>query len=115
MAGLSTHILDTSRGKPADNIKIELFSTDTSTSLGTFTTNSDGRTDQPLIAPGNLQTGTYELHFHAGDYLRANGASADEILFLDIVIIRFGISNADQHYHVPLLLSPFGYSTYRGS
>ena len=115
MAGLSTHILDTSRGKPADNIRIELFSTAPTTSLGTFTTNSDGRTDQPLIAPGNLKTGTYELHFHAGDYLRANGASADEILFLDIVIIRFGINNADQHYHVPLLLSPFGYSTYRGS
>ena len=115
MAGLSTHILDTSRGKPADNIKIELFSNDSDTSLGIFTTNSDGRTDQPLIAPGTLKKGTYELHFHAGDYLRANGTSADEILFLDVVIIRFGISNPDQHYHVPLLLSPFGYSTYRGS
>lgn len=115
MAGLSTHILDTSRGTPAANVKIELFSGDSGQIVKSYKTNADGRTDQPMIESGQLQKGVYELHFHAGDYLRANGASADETLFLDIIIIRFGINHPNQHYHVPLLLSPFGYSTYRGS
>ncbi len=115
MAGLSTHILDTSRGAPAANVKIELFTGDLKKAVADFTTNRDGRTDTPLIEPGTLKPGIHELHFHAGDYFRANGASSEEPLFLDIVIIRFGINNPHQHYHVPLLLSPFGYSTYRGS
>ncbi len=130
MAGLSTHILDTSTGKPAGNVKIELFEGDRSVPALTCTTNSDGRTDKPLIEAGQLKAGTYELHFHAGDYFRTNNPgrtnnsnrtiSSDTnddttVPFLDIVVIRFGIGHTDQHYHVPLLLSPFGYSTYRGS
>ena len=121
MAGLSTHILDTSIGKPAANVKIELFESYSKEPSLTCTTNPDGRTDEPLIKPGQLKEGVYELHFHAGDYFRANdiGRSNNnapgDVLFLDIVVIRFGIGQTDQHYHVPLLLSPFGYSTYRGS
>ncbi len=116
MAGLSTHILDTSIGKPAASVKIELFAADQTTPLLTCTTNSDGRTDKPLIAPGDLKEGTYELRFHAGDYFKANSSTdTGTVPFLDVVVIRFGIGHTDQHYHVPLLLSPFGYSTYRGS
>ena len=117
MAGLSTHVLDTSAGKPAANIKIELFAQDLSQPVVSCTTNSDGRTDTPLIAPGALQQGTYELRFHAGDYFRSSHNPPDSatVPFLDVVVIRFGIGHTDQHYHVPLLLSPYGYSTYRGS
>lgn len=113
MTGLSTHILDTSSGTPAASVRIELFRD--GTQLTQCTTNSDGRTEEPLIAGGELVAGTYELHFHAGDYFRKKNGVDDLIPFLDIVVIRFGISSIDQHYHVPLLLSPFGYSTYRGS
>lgn len=112
MAGLSTHILDTSAGQPAAGVLIELYAG--ATQLTSCQTNSDGRTDEPLIASGQLQAQTYELHFHAGDYFRKRGV-ADDPPFLDVVIIRFGIGNPEQHYHVPLLLSPYGYSTYRGS
>lgn len=116
MAGLSTHILDTSTGKPAADVKIELFADKQPTPITSRVTNSDGRTDTPLISPGELQQGTYELHFHAGDYFRTRpDQDTAEVLFLDVIVIRFGISHTDQHYHVPLLLSPFGYSTYRGS
>jgi len=113
MSGLSTHILDTSRGTPAAGVQVDLFRD--GTLLKQCQTNSDGRTDEPLIASGSLATGTYELHFHAGDYFRLTNGVDDSILFLDVVVIRFGINTVDQHYHVPLLLSPFGYSTYRGS
>ncbi len=115
MAGLSTHILDTSIGKPAADVKIELFEADNKSAIVTCRTNADGRTDEPLIAPGNLRKGTFELHFHAGDYFTATNKDAPAVPFLDVVVIRFGIGHTDQHYHVPLLLSPFGYSTYRGS
>ena len=117
MAGLSTHVLDTSIGKPAANILIELFAKDQSEAIKSCTTNADGRTDAPLIAAGELAEGTYELHFHAGDYFRAKQTTAQNatVLFLDVVVIRFGIGHTDQHYHVPLLLSTYGYSTYRGS
>lgn len=115
MAGLSTHILDTSAGAPAAGILIELFQAADSTRLVSCHSNSDGRTDQPLIASGALEPGIYELHFHAGDYFRQRGVTTDPIAFLDVIIIRFGINNPAQHYHVPLLLSPYGYSTYRGS
>jgi 5-hydroxyisourate hydrolase len=77
-------------------------------------TNADGRTDTPILPKAKFQTGTYELVFHAGDYLRASGQAGDGVLFLDEVPIRFGMAE-DSHYHVPLLLSPFGFSTYRGS
>lgn len=113
MAGLSTHILDTSRGTPASAVKIELFID--GKLVTSRSTNADGRTDEPLIKSGDLQPGVHELRFHAGDYFRANNIAVDDVLFLDVVVIRFGINNPQQHYHVPLLLSPFGYSTYRGS
>ena len=115
MAGLSTHILDTSAGCPAAGVLIELFSTGDTTPLASCNTNADGRTDQPLIPAGQLQQQSYELHFHAGDYFRKREGATSTVPFLDVVIIRFGVDNPDQHYHVPLLLSPFGYSTYRGS
>lgn len=116
MAGLSTHVLDTSVGKPAANVKIELFEADSTTPTVTCHTNADGRTDKPLIDAGKLREGTYELHFYAGDYFRTDKSTvADSVPFLDVVVIRFGIGQTDQHYHVPLLLSPYGYSTYRGS
>jgi len=116
MAGLSTHVLDTSRGSPAAALCIELFRDGESEPLVSTSTNSDGRTEAPLLADGQLVAGDYEIHFHAGDYFRQNElATEDSILFLDVVVVRFGIGNIDQHYHVPLLLSPYGYSTYRGS
>jgi len=104
MAGLSTHILDTSAGRPAANVKIELFKDDQTIPALTCVTNTDGRTDKPLIEAGKLTAGTYELHFHAGDYFRASGAADNStVLFLDVVVIRFGIGHTDQHYHVQKL------------
>jgi len=113
---LTTHVLDTARGCPAAGLTIRLFSVDGQqlTEIATMTTNEDGRTDGPILPADNFRTGGYQLAFAAGDYLRRQGHD-DDILFLDEVIVRFGINNADQHYHVPLLLSPYGYSTYRGS
>ncbi|CAD0184813.1 5-hydroxyisourate hydrolase [Ruegeria sp. THAF57] len=118
MAGyLTTHVLDTARGCPAEGLKIELFEiTDGNRrKLAETKTNEDGRTNSPILPQNDFKTGSYELVFFAGDYLRATGQSAEEPLFLDEVPIRFGMSDAEAHYHVPLLLSPYGYSTYRGS
>ena len=112
MGRLTTHVLDTSLGKPAAGLKIEVWR---ESLIKTIHTNHDGRADQPLLEGENLSPGQYELRFFAGDYLRGLGLGLAEPLFLDVIPIRFGISNAGQHYHVPLLLSPFGYSTYRGS
>lgn len=114
---LTTHVLDTARGCPAAGIKIALYrvSGNSHRKLAEAETNSDGRTDAPILPEGACAPGTYELIFFAGDYLRRTGQGAGDPLFLDEVPIRFGISEADAHYHVPLLLSPFGYSTYRGS
>ena len=113
---LSTHVLDTARGVPAGGIRVTLYRvTDTRIKIAETVTNADGRTDAPLLKGQTFQTGTYELVFRAGDYLRASGQVTGDTLFLDEVPIRFGISNAAAHYHVPLLLSAFGYSTYRGS
>ena len=113
---LTTHVLDTAAGKPAAGLTIELWSAGPSRKLlKTARTNSDGRTDGPILQGGDFAAGSYELLFHAGDYLRGLGLKAPEPLFLDVIPIRFGIADASQHYHVPLLLSPFGYSTYRGS
>lgn len=114
MAGyLTTHVLDTAKGCPAAGLRIELFRIDggTATKITETTTNSDGRTDSPILPKDAFETGNYELVFHAGDYLRANNVPAD---FLDVIPLRFVMSDAD-HYHVPLLLSPYSYSTYRGS
>lgn len=117
MAGfLTTHVLDTARGCPADGLKIALYrvSGNAHRKIAETVTNADGRTDAPILPEGKFKTGTYELVFFAGDYLRAAGLEADDPLFLNEVPIRFGM-NEESHYHVPLLLSPYGYSTYRGS
>ena len=113
---LTTHVLDTARGRPAEGVKITLYrvSGNSHRKIAETVTNADGRTDAPILPRDKFQTGTYELVFHAGDYLRASGQAGDGVLFLDEVPIRFGMAE-DSHYHVPLLLSPFGFSTYRGS
>lgn len=116
MGRLTTHVLDTSSGKPAAGLRIELWSVAAKPeAIKTVLTNSDGRVDGAILEGAEFKPGTYELRFHAGAYLRASGATLDEPPFLDVIPIRFGISNPAQHYHVPLLLSPYGYSTYRGS
>jgi len=110
------HVLDTARGRPAKGLEIELFRIDgeTRTRLKTLVTNDDGRTDEQILPAQDFQTGIYELVFHAGRYLDAIGTPPETPRFLDVIPLRFGMSEAT-HYHVPLLLSPFGYSTYRGS
>lgn len=118
MAGyLTTHVLDTARGCPAAGLTIVLYrvSGNSHRKLVEMKTNSDGRTDSPILPQDKFKTGSYELVFFAGDYLRATGQGGEEPLFLDQVPIRFGMSDAEAHYHVPLLLSPYGFSTYRGS
>ena len=117
MAGyLTTHVLDTASGRPAAGLKIELFRLDGTerSHLKTLITNDDGRTDEQILPADQFSTGVYELVFHAGAYLTSTGTPAENPRFLDVIPIRFGMSEAS-HYHVPLLLSPFGYSTYRGS
>ena len=110
---LTTHVLDTARGCPAAGLEITLYrvSGDTRVVCATATTNADGRTDTPILDRAGFALGEYELVFGAGGYLRANGMPDD---FLDVIPLRFRMG-AQDHYHVPLLLSPFGYSTYRGS
>ncbi|MBB6484197.1 hydroxyisourate hydrolase [Rhizobium lusitanum] len=118
MTGLTTHVLDTALGKPAEGLTIDLFRIDgeTRTHLKTVVTNSDGRVDGgPILIGDSFVAGTYELLFRAGDYLRASGVKLTEPAFLDLVPIRFGIADTTAHYHVPLLISPYSYSTYRGS
>ena len=118
MTGLTTHVLDTARGVPAQGLKIELYriSADGHEKLKTVQTKSDGRVDGgPILSGDAFRPGEYELVFHAGDYLRSSGHSLPQPAFLDVIPIRFGIADTTAHYHVPLLLSPFGYSTYRGS
>ena len=113
MGRLSTHVLDMSRGRPAQGVAIDLrFG---GKLLKSAITNADGRTDEPLISADRLETGAYELIFHAGDYFRTTGAALTAPPFLDEVVVRFGIADPAGNYHVPLLLSPYGYSTYRGS
>lgn len=114
---LTTHVLDTARGVPAKGIAITLFrlSGETRDKIAEAVTNDDGRTDSPILPKARFATGRYELVFHTGAYLDATGAAPEDPRFLDEVPIRFGISDPAAHYHVPLLLSPFGYSTYRGS
>lgn len=117
MAGyLTTHVLDTARGCPAAGVRILLYrvSGNSHRKIAETVTNADGRTDGPILPQDAFKTGSYELVFCAGDYLRATGQAGAEPLFLDEVPIRFGMAEA-AHYHVPLLVSPYGYSTYRGS
>jgi 5-hydroxyisourate hydrolase len=118
MAGLSTHVLDIVRGGPAQGVLIELFALGEGGARQALTsarTNADGRTDAPLIGPAAARPGTYELLFHIGEYFRRSGAQTADPAFLDMVPIRFTIADARAHYHVPLLASPWSYSTYRGS
>lgn len=118
MAGyLTTHVLDTARGCPAAGVRVVLRRWDGEgvETLAEFRTNADGRCDAPILSGDEFGCGTYELLFHAGDYLRQTGQASANPLFLDKIPIRFGVSDAEAHYHVPLLLSAHGYSTYRGS
>ncbi len=117
MGRLTTHVLDSAQGKPAAGLRIELLYQNGGnlSKLGEFTTNQDGRVDGPLLEGESLLKGIYELHFHAGDYLIGEGIELTEPAFLDVVPIRFGLADVTGHYHVPLLLSPYGYTTYRGS
>lgn len=112
MGKLTTHVLDTGLGQPAAGLRIELYRD--GDRLRDVRTNADGRVDEPLLEDEDFQTGSYELIFHAGDYLAASGQDLPEPKFLDVIPLRFGISE-DKHYHVPLLLSAYSYSTYRGS
>ena len=117
MAGwLSTHVLDTAKGVPAEGLTIWLYrvSGHSHSKIAEAVTNADGRTDGPILPEAKFKVGTYELVFFAGDYLRATHQVEDDPLFLDQIPIRFGMAE-EVHYHVPLLLSPFGMSTYRGS
>lgn len=117
MAGyLTTHVLDTARGCPAEGIEISLYrvSGNSHKKIATAVTNADGRTDTPILPEDKFKIGSYELIFDTGPYLDATGVPPEEPRFLSAIPIRFGMSEAS-HYHVPLLLSPFGYSTYRGS
>lgn len=115
--GLSTHVLDTMHGCPAAGMAVLLFSTqgDEATLLQRLVLNHDGRTDAPLFDNASLRKGTYRLTFDVAAYFKARGVVLPEPNFLDRVSLDFGIANADQHYHVPLLVSPWSYSTYRGS
>lgn len=117
MGFLTTHVLDTATGKPAAGMHIDLFKIDDENPvlLKSVVTNDDGRVDGPVLTEQEFKTGIYELRFKAGDYLRNTVADLPDPLFLDIIPIRFGMADAGAHYHVPLLVSPFGFSTYRGS
>ncbi len=117
MGKLTTHVLDTAHGRPGAGIRIELFALEGEArrALGTFVTNSDGRCDAPLLEGAAFMTGQYELVFHAGDYFAAAGVALPKPPFVDRVALRFGVADAQAHYHVPLLVSPWAYSTYRGS
>jgi 5-hydroxyisourate hydrolase len=116
-ARLSTHVLDTAHGRPAQGMQIELWflGSEKPTLLKTVRTNSDGRTDQPLLADNELRAGQYELVFFVGDYFASKRDTPSQVRFLDRVPVRFGIADAEAACHVPLLVSPWAYSTYRGS
>ncbi len=116
MGKLTTHVLDTARGMPAAGLKIELHRLDGGRRLlKTIATNKDGRADAPLLEGADLTKGQYELVFAVADYFRAAGVALADPPFLDVVPVRFSVSDAGAHYHVPLLVSPYGYTTYRGS
>jgi hydroxyisourate hydrolase len=118
LAGLTTHVLDIARGRPAQSMRIELYEFDGGGArrlLVDVATNADGRTDKPLIGSTDARVGRFELVFHAGDYFRNQKAKLADPPFLDIVPIRFAVAEPAAHYHVPLLVSPWSYSTYRGS
>jgi len=118
MGRLSTHVLDTVHGKPASDVVVELHVLEASNSwrlVKQVRTNADGRTDQPLLTGAELNAGTYMLSFQIGEYFARRGVAQADPPFLDTVPLRFSIADPDGHYHVPLLASPWSYSTYRGS
>jgi 5-hydroxyisourate hydrolase len=116
MGRLTTHVLDTALGRPGAGITIELYALGGERRfLCATTTDADGRCPRPLLEGAAMAAGIYELVFHAGDYYHDAGVELAEPPFLDRVVIRFGIASPEQHYHVPLLLAPYGYTTYRGS
>ena len=114
MGRLTTHVLDTAAGRPAAGVRVVLRRAGAAEILAEAKTNVDGRLDRPLLEGAALKIGRYQLEFHVGDYFRGRGVALAEPPFLDIVPVQFAVSE-DAHYHVPLLVSPYGYSTYRGS
>ncbi len=117
MGKLSTHVLDTTQGKPGAGVALELYSVEAGfrTLLKRSQTNQDGRCGEPLLEGSELRAGCYELVFAAGDYFAAQGVAMPTPRFIDKVTIAFGIADAEQNYHVPLVVTPWSYSTYRGS
>ncbi len=118
MGRLTTHVLDTAHGRPAGGLVLELHDLaedGTERLIKQVRTNADGRTDTPLLEGEDLLAGVYTLVFKVGDYFRSQGAALPDPPFLDRVPVRFGIADPNGHHHVPLLVSPYGYSTYRGS
>lgn len=117
MGKLSTHVLDTASGKPAHGMTLRLYgiSAKGATLIKTAVTNSDGRVDQALLQHPEFKAGRYRLEFDVAPYFKAGSATLPEITFLDVVPIEFGVADTQQNYHVPLLVSPWSYSTYRGS
>ncbi|RTR07020.1 hydroxyisourate hydrolase [Halomonas nitroreducens] len=117
MGRLTTHVLDTSLGCPGQGIRIEVYRLEGAdrTRITEVVTNDDGRCDAPILEGDAFTAGEYELVFHAGAYLDRQGVEGSKPRFLDVIPLRFGVADAGQHYHVPLLLSPYSYSTYRGS
>ncbi|MGJ7580811.1 hydroxyisourate hydrolase [Variovorax sp. RHLX14] len=115
--GLSTHVLDTMHGTPAAGMAVSLYTTlgESATLVRSFTLNADGRSDAPLYDNQSLKTGTYRLVFDVAGYFESRGVTLPEPNFLNRVALDFGVAHTDQHYHVPLLVSPWSYSTYRGS
>jgi 5-hydroxyisourate hydrolase len=117
MGKLSTHVLDISQGKPGAGVKVALYAVQPQgrTLIKSDVTNADGRCSAPLLEGDALKQGKYELVFSAGDYFAAQGVELPEPRFIDEVTLAFGVAHADQNYHVPLVVSPWAYSTYRGS
>ena len=116
MGQLTSHVLDTMHGTPAAGIKIDLFSLEEGrVQVKSIVTNADGRCEQPMLNAEEFKSGQWELVFYVGDYFASKNVSAGDTPFLGEVPVRFGISDSDAHYHVPLLVSPWSYTTYRGS
>jgi 5-hydroxyisourate hydrolase len=118
LAGVTTHVLDVTTGRPAEGVRVELYALASGSVrelIADLVTNADGRTDEPLVSADQARAGQFEIIFHAGDYFRRRRAELADPPFLDIVPIRFGLADPHAHYHVPLILSPWSYSTYRGS
>lgn len=117
MGRLTTHVLDTARGQPAAGVKIEFAVLEGANwkTIKTVSTNADGRTDEPLLTGDAMRLGQFQLLFHIGDYFRCTGVALADPPFIDCIPLHFGIADINAHYHVPLLASPWAYSTYRGS